>query len=108
MAGTPGSFLNDDEFLPEMEKKELEYQQKMESTISMNKKPDDMLRHQEEVGGIIYKYDLPVVNQPISFRSQQLALLNEKESAPTAVENLLSSLSVDKDSSYESFVIKMH
>lgn len=43
--GTTGSFLMDDEFLPDLEKKELEYQQKMESTITMNKKPDDMLKH---------------------------------------------------------------
>jgi len=37
-----------------------------------------------------------------------LALLNEKEAAPTPVEALLDQLSVDKDTSYESFVIKMH
>jgi len=60
-----GSFLMDDEFLPELEKKEIEHQQKMESSISVKKKPDDMLRHGEERGGVIYKYDLPVVNQPI-------------------------------------------
>ena len=79
----------DDEFLPEFEKKELEHQVKLESTLTVNKKPDDMLKHGEEHGGILYKYDLPIVNQPISFRSQQLALLNEKEAAPTPVENLL-------------------
>jgi len=78
VAGNPtGSFLMDDEFLPDFEKQELDYQVKLESTISVNKKPDDMLKHGEEHGGILYKYDLPVVNQPINFRSQQLALLNE-------------------------------
>ena len=70
VAGNPtGSFLMDDEFLPEFEKKEIEYQQKLESTLTVNKKPDDMLKHDEEHGGVLYKYDLPVVNQPINFRS---------------------------------------
>ena len=109
VAGNPtGSFLMDDEFLPDFEKQELDYQVKLESTISVSKKPDDMLKHGEEHGGILYKYDLPVVNQPINFRSQQVALLNEKEGAATAVENLLEKLSVGRDTSYESFVIKMH
>lgn len=35
----------------------------------MNKKPDDMLKHNIEHGGILYKYDLPIENQPISFKS---------------------------------------
>ena len=102
-----GSFINDDEFLPELEKKEIEHQQKLESTISVKKKPDDMLRHGEEFGGITYKYDLPTVNSPIIFRSQQLALKDENE-IQTVVENLLEQLMVDKDTSYESFVIKMN
>jgi hypothetical protein len=34
----------------------------MESTILVNKKPDDMLRHNEDIGGMLYKYDLPVEN----------------------------------------------
>lgn len=57
-----GSVINDDEFLPEFEKKELDHIERMESTLSVHKKPDDMLKHGEEYGGIIYKYDLPVVN----------------------------------------------
>ena len=80
----------------------------MESTIQVHKKPDDMLRHGEEHGGVLYKYDLPVVNTPITFRSQQLATLTEEEARPTPVENLLGALAVDKDTSYETFVIKMH
>jgi len=43
--------------------------QKLESTLSVFKRPDDMLRHLEEVGGILYKYDLPVENTPIVFKS---------------------------------------
>ena len=64
-----GSALNDDEFLPDFEKKEIAHQERMESTISVQKKPDNMLKHGEEFGGIVYKYDLPIVNTPISFRS---------------------------------------
>lgn len=65
-----GGAMNDDEFLPEFEQKEMEHQKRMESTITVHKKPDEMLRHGEELGGILYKYDLPVVNSPIVFKSQ--------------------------------------
>lgn len=82
-----GSIINDDEFLPEIEKKEIDHQRKMESTISVQKKPDDMLRHGEELGGILYKYDLPVVNTPIIFKSMALVVKDE-DLPPTAVENL--------------------
>jgi len=34
----------------------------MESKIIVAKKPDDMLKHNEDVGGMLYKYDLPVEN----------------------------------------------
>lgn len=101
-----GQALADDEFLPEFEEKEMKHHQKLDSSISMTKKPDSMLRHGEELGGVVYKYDLPVVNQAIVFRSQQLAV--REEAKPTAVESLLAALAVDKDTSYESFVIKMH
>lgn len=66
-----------------------------------------MLRHGEELGGVLYKYDLPILNAPIVFKSQALALRDE-EMIPTNVEALLDALAVDKDTSYESFVIKMH
>ena len=102
-----GSQMNDDEFLPEFEKIEMAHQQKLESTINMQKKPDHMLRHGEELGGVLYKYDLPILNAPIVFKSQALALRDE-EMMPTNVEALLDALAVDKDTSYESFVIKMH
>jgi hypothetical protein len=59
---TGGSMLNDDEFLPDLEKRELDHQQRMESILNVQKKPDNMLRHGEEHGGVLYKYDLPVVN----------------------------------------------
>ncbi len=100
-----GSVLNDDEFLPDLEKQELEHQIKMESTLTVTKKPDNMLKHEEEVGGMLYKYDLPVQNLPITFRSQ---LMVKEEIPNTSVENLLDNLQVDKDTSYESFIIKIN
>lgn len=98
--------MKDDEFLPDVESKEIEHQIKMDSTIVVTKKPDDMLRHNEENGGTLYKYDLPVENKPIEFKSQ---LIIREESVPnTAVENLFDSLEIDKDTAYESFVIKLN
>lgn len=64
-----------------------------------------MLRHQEEFGGILYKYDLPVVNKPAVFKSLQIIPVEEE---PTALLNLYDRLEIDKDTSYESFVIKMN
>lgn len=83
-----GGMMNDDEFLPDLERKELEHQKKMESSISVQKKPDDMLKHNEDYGGVLYKYDLPVVNKPVQFRSQAL-MLREEDIPPTPVESLM-------------------
>ena len=66
-----------------------------------------MLLHNEEYGGIIYKYDLPIQNQPVKFRSQLLTTMDENL-INTSVENLYSALDIDKDTSYESFTIKLH
>jgi hypothetical protein len=64
-----------------------------------------MLRHNEDVGGILYKYDLPIENKPIVFRSELVV----KEEVPlTATESLFDALQIDKDTAYESFVIKMN
>ena len=44
-----------------------------------------MLKHNEEYGGVIYKYDLPVENKPIEFKSQLVVI---EDVSNTAVENL--------------------
>ena len=67
MMGPSG--MKDDEFLPEFEEKEIKHQQKLDSSIIVTKKPDTMLKHNEEHGGMLYKYDLPVENTPVVFRS---------------------------------------
>ena len=83
----------------------MEHQKKLESSLTVSKKPDDMLKHNEEFGGILYKYDLPVENRPIIFRSQ-LIVKEDAENTPT--ENLMDALEVDKETAYESFIIKMN
>lgn len=71
----------------------------------MPKKSDDMLKHNVEHAGILYKYDLPIENRPIIFKS---SLVVKEDAENTALENLCETLEVDKDTSYESFIIKMN
>lgn len=97
--------MKDDEFLPDFEEKEIKHMQQLESQIIVTKKPDSMLKHNEEVGGLLYKYDLPVENIPVVFRSQMLTVV---ETPNTALENMFEVLACDKETAYESFVIKMN
>lgn len=63
MKASPNAgFINDDDFLPEFEQKEIEHQMKVESSLEVRKPPDENLKHLEEHGGILYKYDLPIEN----------------------------------------------
>jgi hypothetical protein len=98
--------VRDDEFLPDREMKEIEQQRMMDSSIKVNKKPDSMLKHQEEHGGEIYKYDLPVENKPIQFKYQ--LVVREEEEMLTPVEKLFETLDCNLDTAYESFIIKMN
>ena len=77
----------------------------LDSTLIVPKKADEDLKHLVDHGGVLYKYDLPVENRPVTFKSQ-LVLKEEVEN--TALENLFDQLDVDKDTAYESFVIKMN
>lgn len=66
-----------------------------------------MLRHNSEFGGTLYKYDLPVVNTPIMFKTGALAVINEGQGdVRTPNQKLLEELEVDKDTAFESFIIK--
>ena len=72
--------INDSEFLPEKEDLELKMRTEMDASLTIAKKSDDKLRHQTEEGGVIFKYDLPIENKPISFRNAKaLALAEEQE-----------------------------
>jgi hypothetical protein len=64
-----------------------------------------MLKHDEEFNGILYKYDLPIENRPLEFRSQ---LVLKEEVANTPLQNLFDTLECDLHTAYESFVIKVN
>jgi len=65
------------------------------------------LLHGQE-GDMIYKYDLPVVNLPMKLRNNQLMVQKEEKEAQTQVQQLFDILDCDKDTAYESFVIKFN
>ncbi len=46
----------------------------MESSMTLQQRPDSLLRHNTDFNGILYKYDLPTLNQAIVFRRAQNAL----------------------------------
>lgn len=96
-----------DDFLPDRESKEIEHQMRMEAQITLSRRPDDMLRHNADFSGILYKYDLPTENLPIVFRSNANLIAAEEAAEPTSTESLLDTLECDKDTAFESFVIKM-
>ena len=104
-----GQQLTGEDFLPDQEAKYASEKLKQESSIKINVRAEEMLKHNEESGGILFKYDLPTVNTPITFRNQnQLAEFEEQQAAKlTPTEELLNELEVDKDTAFESFVIKM-
>ena len=99
--------LNDDEFLPDKEQAEIDAQTKEESTISLDIGGTDALR-EKDVGGTVFKYDLPVENTAITFKSQQALALKEQVLPDTACENLFSKLECDKDTAFEGFIVKHH
>jgi hypothetical protein len=102
-----GQDLQDD-FLPEREELEIEHQLKMESSMTLQQRPDSLLRHNTDFNGILYKYDLPTLNQAIVFRSAQNALQSiDTQEQLTPTEGLLEDLACDKDTAFEAFVIKL-
>ena len=54
---------------------------------------------------MVYKYDLPILNMPIKFHDK-LMTLDEKATELTQVQKLFDVLDCDKDTAYESFMIK--
>ena len=102
-----GQGLNED-FLPEQEDIEIEHRIKQETTISLTARPDELLRHQEDFNGILYKYDLPIINTSIVFKSNALVVQDEEADVNTTTENLFNELDCDKDTAFESFIVKHH
>ena len=77
-AGT-GDILEKEEVVydPEREEKEMLFDQMVQSISRIERKEETDLLHGEE-GGMIYKYDLPILNQPIVFHNKLMVLDQEK------------------------------
>ena len=58
------------------------------------------------MSGKIFKYELPVINEEISFRSKAALVKAEEKETLTFTEKLFDALECDKDTAFESFVIK--
>lgn len=55
----------------------------------MGQRSREVIKHNEDYGGTLYKYDLPITNLPIVFRSKNnLATQDESESTLTYTESL--------------------
>jgi len=65
--------------LPEQEDLEMRLQSEMDASLTISTKKDDQLLHNTEVAGKIYKYDLPVENSPISFKSASALTLTQEQ-----------------------------
>ena len=80
----------------------------MEASITISTKANDQLRHNEEVAGQVFKYDLPIENIPIAFKNAAALILSEEKEIITPTQNLMDELDCDKDTAFESFSIKLH
>ena len=80
----------------------------MDATLTLTTKSDDSLRHNEEYAGMIYKYDLPVENLPITFKNAKALALSQEEAMVTPTMKLFEELDCDRDTAFESFIIKHH
>jgi hypothetical protein len=91
----------------EFEEEEAEFASYVRSVRKIERKEESDMLHGIE-GDMIYKYDLPVINLPFKLRNSQLMVQEEEKEALTQVEKLFEILECDKDTAYESFVIKFN
>jgi hypothetical protein len=91
---------------PIEEEKEIEFNKRVSAIKGIERQEEDELLHGDD-GGMIFKYDLPVLNMPIKFNTA-LAVLEEEKALETSVEKLFEILDCDKDTAYESFIIKFN
>ena len=57
---------------------------------------------------MVYKYDLPVENIPLAFKNAKALALAKEEETTTPTMALMEELDCDKDTAFESFIIKHH
>lgn len=100
--------MDDDDFLPDREELELRLREEMDASLTISTRSDDQLKHNEEVGGVIFKYDMPTVNTPIAFKNAAALMAIEDELSETPTQTLMKELDCDKDTAFESFIIKHH
>ena len=63
---------------PVEEELEMKFNTMKAAMIKIERKDEDELLHGED-GGMIFKYDLPVVNQPITFNNKLIVVEEETE-----------------------------
>lgn len=77
------------DFLPDLEEQQDQINLENETTLKMGRRSREIIKHNEDYGGTLYKYDLPITNLPIVFRSKNnLATQGEAESTLTYTESL--------------------
>lgn len=66
------------EYDPVEEQLQMKFHELRAAMVKIDRKDESDLLHGED-GGMIYKYDLPVVNQPIVFHNKLIVVDEEKE-----------------------------
>ena len=76
------------------------------SMRKIERKDEADLLHGDD-GGTIFKYDLPVLNMPITFHNKLVKVDKDDEREMlTSTQKLFDELDADKDTAFESFIIK--
>lgn len=68
---------------------------------------NQQMKHNIDIQGMLYKYDLPVQNKELEFEHLK-ALMNLEAQESTPNVNLWETLELDKTSSFEQYVIKVN
>lgn len=84
-----------------------EYQNKLEATQIISRDMNQQMKHNIDIQGMLYKYDLPVQNKELEFDHLK-ALMNLEAQESTPNVNLWETLELDKTSSFEQYVIKVN
>lgn len=95
------SRIDKGEYVPDM--------YKMYSTKITDFNKIDHIPHEIDINGAYYKYGLPIINRSLSDISSELTELLESNNDNfylTATENIMNMFELNKDSSYESLILK--
>lgn len=70
---------NNDEFDPDREETELNLLIKQDATLNIYSRTDNFLKHNSDFNGILYKYDLPIVNTKVVFRNNSALMVQDED-----------------------------